>query len=202
MINPFDEQAKSWDDHPSRLRMAAELFAALRARVPVQPDWHVLDYGSGTGLLALALAPHVRLLTAVDSSAGMLDALSAKSRAAGVRNIETRLADFARDPAPATSFHLVASAMTLHHVADVDGMLRVFFGLLHPGGWLAIADLDEEDGSFHSRSDGVHHRGFDRSGLSRRLMNAGFESIGFITAAHSEKNGRVYPVFLATARRP
>jgi putative AdoMet-dependent methyltransferase len=202
MTNPFDDQAKTWDDPPGRLRLAAEIFVALWARVRVRPDGDVLDYGRGTGLLARALAPHVRRLTAVDSSPGMLDALSAKACAAGFRQVETLLADFEQGPIPPGTFHLVCSAMTLHHVADAAGILRVFFGLLQPGGGRAIADLDEEDGSFHARREGVHHPGFDRNIFARRLTDAGFGSIEFTTAAHSETIGRIYPVFLATARQP
>ena len=125
------------------------------------------------------------------------------ARAGGCANVETLRADFATDALPAGPFDLVASAMTLHHVADVEGLLRTFFALLAPGGRIALADLDAEDGSFHgANAPGVHHLGFDRAALGRQFADAGFADVRFADAARSEKNGRAYSVFIAAARKP
>lgn len=64
------------------------------------------------------------------------------------------------------------SAMTLHHIPDTDHILRVFHDLLKPGGWLAIADLDREDGSFHEPKVDVQH-GFDRAALATKAKAVG-----------------------------
>jgi len=202
MTNPFDDRARSWDDHPGRRRMADGILDALRRRIPLQSGWNVLDYGAGTGLLTLALAPRIRHATAVDSSPGMLAVLAEKARSAGVANIEIRPGDFQTDPPPPGPFHLVVSAMTLHHVRDVEAVLNTFFRLLAPAGRLAVADLEEEDGTFHYTPHNVHHLGFNRCTLARQIAEAGFEAVEFTAAAESEKNGRRYPLFLATARRP
>ena len=201
MANPFDDRAQAWDEDPRRIQLAADVFAALERAIPLRADMAALDYGAGTGLLSLALAPRVRRVLAVDSSPGMLDALARKT-CPGVGNVELLLADFATDPPPPGPFDLVASAMTLHHVADVDGLLRTFFALLAPGGHLALADLDAEDGTFHASPDGIHHFGFDRAALAQRIAAAGFIGVEFNTAAHSEKHARRYSVFLAAARKP
>ena len=47
-------------------------------------------------------------------------------------------------------FDLVYTLMTLHHIPDTAKILGSFQALLQPGGVLCIADLDKEDGSFHS----------------------------------------------------
>ncbi|MGD9611590.1 MAG: class I SAM-dependent methyltransferase [Kiritimatiellia bacterium] len=203
MASTFDVRAQTWDDDPRRVRLGAEIFATLDRAIPLRADMTVLDYGAGTGLLTLALAPRVRRVLAVDSSAGMLAVLAQKAQAGGLANVDVRLADFAKDPLPAGPFDLIASAMTLHHVADVDALFRTFFALLAPGGCLAVADLDAEDGSFHgANAAGVHHLGFAREALGRQLAAAGFAAVRFADAARSDKNGRAYPVFLATARKP
>ena len=202
MASSFDARAKTWDEQPRRLQLAADIFAALEKQIPLQRDWSALDYGAGTGLLTLALAPRVRRVVAVDSSAGMLEVLAQKAEAGGFGRVETLLADFTRDPLPAGPFDLIASAMTLHHVADIAPLFRNFFKLLANGGRIALADLDAEDGTFHEHSDGIHHFGFDREVLSNQLAAAGFVDIRFAAAARIARNSRVYPVFLATARKP
>ena len=203
MTSSFDARAQTWDDDPRRRKLAESIFAALERAVPLRADMAALDYGAGTGLLALALAARVRRVLAVDSSAGMLAVLADKARARRCANVETLHADFAQDPLPPGPFDLVASAMTLHHVADVAGLLRKFFALLAPGGRIALADLDAEDGSFHgAHAAGVHQLGFDRAALGRQLADAGFADVRFADAARSEKNGRAYSVFIAAARKP
>ncbi len=203
MTSSFDARAQTWDDDPRRRYLAAGIFAALEQTVPLRADMAALDYGAGTGLLTLALAARVRRVLAVDSSAGMLAVLANKAQAAGQAHVETLHADFTKAPLPAGPFDLVASAMTLHHVADVDALLRNFHTLLAPGGRIALADLDAEDGSFHgANAAGVYHLGFDRAALERKLLDAGFVDARCADAVRNEKNGRTYTVFLATARKP
>lgn len=202
MTNPFDTRAQTWDDDPRRVRQTAEIFTAIERQVSFHPDWSTLDYGAGTGLLTLALAPRVRQVLAVDSSRGMLDILAQKLQARKISNVETLCADFAQDPAPAGPYHLITSAMTLHHVDDIPALLRIFFSQLARGGQIALADLDAEDGSFHGHAEGVHHAGFDRETLLRQLAACGFADVRFSTAARIEKNARAYTIFLVTARKP
>ena len=202
MSNSFDARATTWDEDPGRLQLAANIFSALEKQIPLQPDFAALDYGCGTGLLTLALAPHVRRITAVDSSRGMLDRLAQKQQSACLRNMDLLQSDFSTDPLPPGSYDLLTTAMTLHHVVHVDQIFHRFFSLLAPGGHIALADLDTEDGTFHSNNAGIHHFGFDRDILLRQLQASGFENIHFTTATHIEKNSRTYPVFLATAQKP
>ena len=133
MTSTFDERAQTWDEAPRRVQLAADIFAALARRIPLCPDWSALDYGCGTGLLTLALAPRVRRVVAVDSSKGMLGVLAQKAQIAGFADVEPLLADFSKDPPPPGPFDLIASAMTLHHVADVEALFRKFFALLASG---------------------------------------------------------------------
>ena len=202
MTNPFDQRAPTWDAEPRRLQLAADISATVDRHVPLRPDWAALDYGAGTGLLTLALAPRVRRILAVDASRGMLDVLAQKARAESLRSVEILRADFTQDPLPPGPFDLVVSAMTLHHVADVELLFGKFHELLAPGGHLALADLDAEDGSFHGHAEGVYHFGFDRVVLAKQLAAMGFHGIRFDTAARTIKNGREYTVFLAAARKP
>ena len=201
MSNTFDARASTWDEDPGRLQLAADIFSAIEKQIPLQPGFAALDYGCGTGLLTFALAPRVRRITAVDSSRGMLDRLAQKQQSSGLLNIDLLQSDFSTHPLPSGAYDLLTTAMTLHHVANVEQILRQFFSLLAPGGFLALADLDTEDGTFHSNSEGIHHFGFDRDTLARQLEACGFGNLHFTTASRIQKHGRTYPVFLATAQK-
>jgi hypothetical protein len=89
----------------------------------------------------------------------------------------------------------------LHHVEDTAAALAAMRALLATGGRIAVADLDTEDGSFHTaEAEGIHHQGFDRGDLGRLAEAAGFADIAFRTATTIEDEGRRYPLFLLTAR--
>lgn len=201
----FDERAATWEDSSDHVLRATEVGAAIRAAVPIQPTWRVMDFGAGTGLLGRALAPAAAVVDLVDMSAGMIDearrivardpALDGKVRAHHI--------DVVTEPCPGAPFDLIVSLLALHHVEDVPEVLGTLTGLLVPGGWLALADLDAEDGSFHGEAFGGH-RGFERDRFAGWLSDAGLRDVRFTTAAYVEHDtdagARAYPVFLATAR--
>lgn len=139
-----------------------------------------------------------------DTSTGMLEVAAEKIAAHGAEHMRTAKLDLLSDPAPAETFDLIVTAMTLHHIPDTDRILQVFHDLIAPGGHLCIADLDREDGSFHGMEVDVHH-GFDRDDLARRATAAGFVDVDFgtvFTISKTRDTGtQDYPVFLLRARR-
>jgi 2-polyprenyl-3-methyl-5-hydroxy-6-metoxy-1,4-benzoquinol methylase len=200
----FDSRARQWDDNPVFQERGLKIAEAIRKAVPLRRDMSALDYGCGTGLLSFPLKDALGTILMADSSGGMLEVVNEKIAAQGVTNMTTLQLDLLADPPPAQRFDVIATAMTLHHVPDTDHILRVFHDLLNPGGHLCIADLDQEDGSFHGPEVDVHH-GFDRAELGAVAEKAGFGEIGFQTvfsiAKESERGTRDFPVFLMTARR-
>lgn len=202
----FDDAATSWDDEPRRVRLASEVAAAIRAEVGVTRYMTALDYGCGTGLVTLCLQPHVGTITGADTSDGMLQVLREKVASRGVTNVATVHLEPDQETFPSESFDLLVSSMTLHHVEDVAKLLVEFYRILRPGGVLAIADLDAEDGSFHGHGLAAAHSGFDRERMRVMLVKAGFRGIRDTTAATVEKNDaaaeiRTYTVFLMTAEK-
>lgn len=201
----FDARARTWDEDPAKHARARRVAEAVVAAVPDLAGRSVLDYGCGTGLLGFALRPHVARVTFADASREMLAVVDEKLAAAGRGGDATLLVDLARDPSPPGRFGLVCMLMTLHHVRDTGALLRAFHGLLEPGGVLALADLDLEDGSFHGPGADVHP-GFERGALAAALGRAGFADVRLRTAFEVRKDGpagpRTYPAFLALARRP
>ncbi len=200
----FDSKARQWDENPLFAERGRQIAAAIRSAVPLRRDMQALDYGCGTGLLSFPLRKELGHITLKDSSAGMLEVLREKIAAQGVGNMTVRQADLTAGPLPEERYDLVYSAMTLHHIPDTEAILAAFHALLRPGGWLCIADLDREDGSFHGPEVDVHH-GFDRQALAEKTGQAGFADTSFRTVfeivKETETGPRVYPAFLMVAQR-
>lgn len=199
-LKNFDAVALQWDEEPRRVKLAHDIAAAMLERIPVSGEWDALDFGCGTGLVTLQLAPHLHSVTGADSSAGMLERLDLKIRTSGIANVRTALCDAVKGVLPAGKYHLITSAMTLHHVEVIVPLLQALKTLLHPGGLIALADLEAEDGSFHVDATGVFHNGFRRDELADLLEKSGFTAVTVATATHITKGERTFPVLLATAR--
>jgi ubiquinone/menaquinone biosynthesis C-methylase UbiE len=201
----FDSKARQWDADPEFIERGQRLAAALRAAVPLDRRMMALDYGCGTGLVSFPLKDELGHITLWDSSAGMLAVAREKITAQGVTNMTVRQADVMAAAPPEERYDLIYTSMTLHHIPDTDAILRVFHELLQPRGFLCVADLDVEDGSFHGPEIDVHH-GFDRGALGEKLAAAGFTDVSFRTVLEiaKEVGGQVrrFPVFLASARQP
>jgi ubiquinone/menaquinone biosynthesis C-methylase UbiE len=200
----FDSKARQWDDNPVFQERGLTIAHAIRQAVPLNRQMSALDYGCGTGLLSFPLKDELGAILLADSSSGMLDVVREKIATQGVIHMTPMKLDLLTDPPPTQCFDLIVTSMTLHHVPDTDHILRLFHGLLNPGGYLCIADLDQEDGSFHGPEVNVHH-GFDRTDLGRRITQSGFADVQFQTvfsiAKARESGTQDYPVFLMTARR-
>lgn len=202
----FDEVAKDWDSDPSKVDRARAVADAIRVAVDIRPGMTALEYGCGTGLLSFFLEDAFASITLADTSQGMLDVLSKKIRAAKTTHMHPVRLDLAVDPLPAQKFDITYSLMVLHHVTNTDVVLRKFHEVLIPGGWLVVADLDEEDGSFHTDGTTDVHLGFARDELQKRVEAVGFTNVQFSTAHKIKKmiedEQKIFPVFLMTARRP
>jgi ubiquinone/menaquinone biosynthesis C-methylase UbiE len=200
-MTDFDQKARTWDADPSKADRARRVADLIAARVPMLTAARVLEVGAGTGLLGFALRDRVQHVTLADSSTEMLAVAQEKLRAEGPCNVEVVKLDFAADPPPAARYEVVCALLVLHHVVDTRALLGKLHGVLEPGGYLCVSDLDAEDGSFHGPGfDG--HDGFDRRALAAEIERAGFEAPRFETAFEIKKGGRAYPAFLAVARRP
>ena len=73
-----------------------ELAAKLICHLP--KDAHICDAGSGLGYLSLALAPHVRQVTAVEKHPAAAEVLIENCAAKGVGNVISRCGDIAVSP--------------------------------------------------------------------------------------------------------
>lgn len=199
MTDLFAEKARDWDANDRRTRLASAIGASIMDKVRLHDKMIVLDFGAGTGLITSRIAPLVNRVVAIDTSQAMLDELRSKPELTD--RVEIVCRDLLAEPLD-ERFDLIVSAMTLHHVEDTAALLRSFHRHLQDGGTVALADLDEEDGSFHPpETRGVFHNGFNRGQLRTLLQSQGFDRVEFNTAHTIEGEDRDYPVFLVTASK-
>lgn len=202
----FDEAASTWDEDPDHIQRAVKLAKELTPLIEKHQLRSALDYGSGTGLLSFLMAGQLEHITLMDTSQGMLEEAQRKiDREDLGHKMETVRGDLLLQPA-SRSFDLIYILMTLHHIQDTRGILQRFYEHLNPGGILCIADLDEEDGSFHAEyPDFDGHNGFDQSTLQHLLETTGFQNVRskIFDQINKKTNAqnRSYSLFLMTSQK-
>lgn len=199
----FDDAAATWDDDPGHEKRQLAVAQAIKESVSLSPRMSAVDVGGGTGRLSILLADLVGSVVVTDPSAGMVQVARERIQAAGLSDrLRAVQADLTTDGLEG-AYDVVWSSMALHHVQNLEALLRSVAGLLVHGGRLLIADLDEDpDGGFHAdKVDFDGHHGFDRQRLAEQLARTGFGDVGFVDATTILKNGREFGVFLCMATR-
>ena len=198
----FDAKAEDWDIDP-RVERARVIAARLAEQIQPSPTTTAVDFGCGTGLLGFALLPSIGHLTLADPSSGMLKVAELKITTEDKDRVTILHLEGEGEILP-DSYDLIMSLMTLHHIHETEEVVRSLTQHLNPGGTLALADLDSEDGSFHGPDADVH-RGFERSVIRNWMIDSGLRGVSDSTpwTMHKRVDGvdREYPLFLVTGQR-
>jgi predicted TPR repeat methyltransferase len=195
----FIDKARDWDKGSVRVQNAHKIANKIMAKIDLSGKEHIMDFGAGTGLLSEGIAPHIHKLTAIDFSAAMLEKFQQKSWPCEteVLNIDLIKANLDYE------FDGIISSMTMHHINQVDAMMNKLYSLLKKEGFIAIADLEKEDGTFHKNNAGVAHFGFDPAAFAEIMEKSGFRSVNTerVHMVRKEVDGseKEFPVFLAIA---
>ena len=199
--NHFDEMAKDWDGDSLRFRVAEGIAGAIRKHAGLGGG-KVLDFGCGTGLVSFMIADQVEEIIGLDSSSGMVSEFNKKAQEYNFP-ASAALFDPEQEEFPVQGVDAIVSGMVFHHIENIPRLLGQLFHTVKPGGTIAIADLDEEDGTFHPpEMEGIFHKGFSRAQMITWMNQAGFDSSRVFDALTIEKDGNLFSLFLAVAIRP
>jgi tRNA (cmo5U34)-methyltransferase len=175
-MKEFDIKAAVWDLNPMHWERSEAVAKQILERIPLKPWIKALEYGAGTGITSFILKDHVKEITMVDFSPEMVKIMNNKIESSEVENLKSILFNLETNSWSGGRFDLIMTQMVLHHVNDIEAIAGKFFNMLNPGGFLAIADLYPEDGSFHG-DDFCGHKGFNIDELENLIRKTGFSDI-------------------------
>jgi ubiquinone/menaquinone biosynthesis C-methylase UbiE len=141
----------------------------------------------------------------MDNSQEMVNVINEKIKSSKVKNLKTLNFNLETEEYKGGKFDLIFTQMVLHHVNDIEKIINIFYRLLNSNGHLVIADLYEEDGSFHGEGF-TGHKGFNMDSLSVILLKNRFSEISHKTCfvidrKISETESKQFDVFIMTAKR-
>lgn len=202
----FDQIARQWDNEPGNVLRNEALATEIIRFLEGENVHTALEYGCATGTLSIMLKNRFDTIYLGDSSPAMIEVLKEKLQQFKIEHLEPLCIDLEKS-SPVLSVDVVYTSMTMHHVKDIQLVVKEFSKLLNDNGLLIIADLLEEDGSFHwhvPHFDG--HKGFDLQDFKSQLELADFMIVGdnvFYTIPKKDADGTLkhYPVFVVVARK-
>ncbi len=199
-MSEFDARAREWDKDKMHIERSKAIARELRQMIPLHHSMKALEYGAGTGILSFLLKDHFSEITLMDNSQEMIKVCLEKSKFYETSHIHPIWLDLEHTNFD-DKFDVIYSQMVMHHVIGIEAMFHKFMDLLNPGGYLAIADLFPEDGSFHGPEAKVH-LGFDPDEMAITLRQVGFKNIEYKSCFEIKReSGQKFPIFLLIAKK-
>lgn len=195
----FQHKADNYEEDNNRVANVQNIANSILAEVDFNQSMEIMDFGSGTGLLLEKIAPFVKKITAIDMSTSMNKKLNDKKHLLACE-LEILKVDLSKTKLD-KKFDLIISSMTLHHIENIKDILTDFYNMLNKNGSIALADLDIENGDFHTEDTGVYHFGFDRDKIVELANNVGFKNIKIQSSSIAYKPHGAYPIFLLTGTK-
>ena len=198
----FAHKAKEYEENEKRVSNVQNIADGILKSINYTKEMNILDFGSGTGLLTQEIAPYVKKITAVDMSIAMNEVLREKIDGFAC-DLEVLELDITSQEYKHKLSNLdgIISSMTIHHINDTEDLFKKFYDLLNENGTIGLADLETEDGSFHTSDTGVFHFGFDKDEFLKVAKKVGFKDLKIETISVSSKPHGEYPIFLLTGKK-
>jgi len=189
----FDEQAAEYDADKSEEYNAAVSLVIEHARP--RSDDVVLDLGTGTGAIALALAETAGAVVGRDISEGMLAEAREKATARGFENVSFGVGRF-RAPDPPERVDIVTSNFAMHHLDDAGKREAIaLIGELSPrrfvlGDVMFFGEPDPDEPFYDPSVDdpatvGVLADAFTDAGFALTAVEAVHEQVGVLVGERS-----------------
>lgn len=136
----MDQSAKFWDKIAVRYsKRPVSDEAAYQKKLQVtreyfRPDMEVLEFGCGTGSTAIAHAPYVKHIRAIDISSKMIEIAQGKADAGNIKNVTFERSTIDDISMPDQSLDAVLGLNILHLLDNWEGAIARVYRMLKPGG--------------------------------------------------------------------
>ncbi|HDK42298.1 MAG TPA: class I SAM-dependent methyltransferase [Candidatus Pacearchaeota archaeon] len=175
----FKEWSNEYDQTLGKIKRHHEMLDLTVEMSNVRNGECILDIGCGTGLLSLKFLKVAECtINGIDLSEDMLNIWKEKIDKLGLSNqVEIKLGDAANLEFEDSSFDIIASTVTLHHVKEKQAPLNTIYRLLKPKGRFVIGDLDvDTSGDLNDIKRLGHILGYLKEELSLALQDGGVDA--------------------------
>jgi ArsR family transcriptional regulator len=165
----FAGAARQWDN--LRAELYGTAFTSQATLALLNDDALVADLGCGTGEVTSRLAPWVKQVIGIDSSAAMLKA--AKSRCDRFGNVDLRRGDLTAVPIDDQTCDAALMVLVLSYLPDPALAIQEMARILSPGGRAVVIDLLPHDRDDFRQKMGQQVLGFELEDVRQMMADAG-----------------------------
>lgn len=195
----FKDRAKEWDND-KRIKRSKIIADKINDIIGKQQNFSIMEYGCATGLISFNLCKNFKKLTLMDSEDEMINTVKEKIITYKTSNVFANKVDLTKENYTQEKFNVIYTSLTLHHIKDIEDIIKKFYNLLNKNGILCIIELDKDDGSFHMNSKEFNgHNGFEHHYMENILKSTGFSNVKSETFFHDIKNNIPYSLFYTIA---
>lgn len=176
----FNQKAAHWDtpQRAKRTNQIANHIVQQINRFSIPTSGQTLEIGSGTGQLALLLAPHFCQIDCLDNSVGMRQQLTSNVAQNKITTIHSRDESLLTDSTAVYDF--IYSCLTFHHIIDIPSYLQQLKPHLQTNGYLLMIDLVSVSPLFHKKLPNFQgHDGFSKQQIETFVKQAGYLPIDY-----------------------